>query len=287
MISNDGAHPSALRAAMNGDKFANAVAIANDRLRSFAAILLILRRDATGTEREEDVVGADGQLAFENGVRHETRARADAHGGADDAIGSDFSIGSDFGFGVNERGGMNGHDGNAGRLRGRRFDGLAAFVTTVGGLVGEDELAHQSCFGDDLTVNGGDALHLRHGVFEAEHLHLNAKLIARHDRPAEFSFFDGSEKHDLAASVRSERAYKDAGYLRHGLYNEHARHNGIAGKMADEVRLVDGDILDPDDRIIGDFHDSVDHQHRITVRQKRSDFLNIQRGHGNRYYNNR
>ena len=276
---------------MNGDKFTNAVAIADDRLRSFAAILLILRGDAAGTEREEDIIVADGELAFENNVRHETGARADAHGGADDAVGSDFGIGSDFGFGIDERGGVDGHERNAGRLRGRRFDGLVTFVTAVGGavsgLVGEDEFAHESCFGDDLTVDGGDALHLRHGVFEAEHLHFNAKLIAWDDRSAEFSFFDGSEEHDLAASVRSERAHQDAGHLRHGLYNEYSGHNGIAGKVADEVRLVDGDILDPDYRIIRYFNDSVDHQHGITVRQKRSDFLNIQRGHGNRYYNNR
>ncbi len=62
---------------MNRDKFANAIAVADDGLRRFAAILLILRRDAAGAEREEDVVAADGELALQNDVRHQPRARAD------------------------------------------------------------------------------------------------------------------------------------------------------------------------------------------------------------------
>ncbi len=77
-----------------------------------------------------------------------------ANGGANDAIRPDFGIGRDFGFGVDERGGMNGHDGNAGKLRGRRFGALIAFVS-------EDQFAHESRFRYDLTIDSGGALHFR------------------------------------------------------------------------------------------------------------------------------
>ena len=218
-------------------------------------------------------------------MRHEARARADGNFRADDTVGPDFGAVGNLGFRVNDSGGVNGHDSNAARLRSRRFGGFVTFGFGLGR--GEDQFAHQRRFGDDLAVDRSRALHLGDRVFQAQQLHFNAQLIAWHDRPAKARFFDGREEHHLAARVRSDITDQDASYLRHRFDNQHARHNRIAGKVAYEMRLVDRDVLDSNHGFIGDLYDSVHHQHGITMRQKGGNFLTFQRGHENRYYNNR
>jgi hypothetical protein len=124
-------------------------------------------------------------------------------------------------------------------------------------------------------------------VFQAQHFHFDAQLVARHNRFAEFGFVDRSEKHDLAAGVRGERADQDAGRLSHGFDDQDAGHDWETGKMSGEMRLVDRDVLQPNDRIRRNFDDAVDHEHGVAMRQELRNFLYIERCHGNGYYNNR
>jgi hypothetical protein len=68
LISNHRAHAAAFGAAMNGDEFANVVAVSDDCFRRFAVIFFVLRLNTTGTKRKEDVVRADAEFALHNHV---------------------------------------------------------------------------------------------------------------------------------------------------------------------------------------------------------------------------
>ena len=59
VISYHRAHPAALRAAVDGYKFPDAVAVADDGLGLFAFVLFVLRGHAAGAEREKNVVAAN------------------------------------------------------------------------------------------------------------------------------------------------------------------------------------------------------------------------------------
>ena len=51
--------------------------------------------------------------------------------------------------------------------------------------------------------------------------------------------------------------------------DQHARHDRRAGEMAREMRLVEGDVLDADGRLVAvDIDDPVDQQERIAMRQQ-------------------
>ena len=63
VIADYGAHAAAFGAAMNGDEFANTVAVADNCLRCFAAIFLVLRRHPARAERKEYVIFADVSLS--------------------------------------------------------------------------------------------------------------------------------------------------------------------------------------------------------------------------------
>ncbi len=148
------------------------------------------------------------------------------------------------------------------------------------------ELAHESGFGHGLSVDAGSALHSGDCGFEAEDFHFDAQLIARHHRLAELGFFDGGEKHDAAASVRRDIGDEDTADLRHGLDDENSGHDGESGKMSGELRLIERDVLDPDDGVASHFDNTIDHQHRVPMWQNRADFLGFEGGHGESYYNN-
>src|SRR5690606_27175543 len=104
----------------------------------------------------------------------------------------------------------------------------------------------------------------------AQELHRKPHGIARHHRTAEAGLVDGHEVDELAApggaAVMNDQA---AGGLGHGLDHQDAGHHRVAGKVPGEERLVYGDVLDADGRNVGiHLDDPVDHQERITVRQK-------------------
>src|SRR5581483_9266723 len=61
----------------------------------------------------------------------------------------------------------------------------------------------------------------------------------------------------------------DPAGLGHALDDQYPGKDRLIGKMTEELRLVDGDILDADGALVPDhFDDAVDHQKRIAVRQQ-------------------
>src|SRR6185312_757391 len=70
--------------------------------------------------------------------------------------------------------------------------------------------------------------------------------------------------------------HQDAGGLRHALDQEHAGHHRVVRKVAEKLRLVDGDVLDADAGVVAaDVDDAIDHDERVTVRQEPQDLADL------------
>src|SRR5579863_845239 len=74
----------ALRAAVDGYKFADFITAADLRESAFAPVLKILRRYSDRRIRKEDIIFAYDRRALDKEVRHEPRARANFNVGAKD-----------------------------------------------------------------------------------------------------------------------------------------------------------------------------------------------------------
>jgi hypothetical protein len=174
-ISDAGDHATALRAAVNGDEFPDGIVIADASFRGLAPIFFVLRGDTARGIRIEDVVLSDCELAFEIGMGHQARARADCDAAADDAIGSDVSVRRNFGAGINNGGRVNCHPVSAiansamsGHLVLRDLDEGRGFRGAI------RELAHQAGFRDYLPINGRFALDFCNCGFQTNQLHFDA-----------------------------------------------------------------------------------------------------------------
>ena len=130
--------------------------------------------------------------------------------------------------------------------------------------------------GHDLAADLGFAAEPPHVLAPLDPGHVVLEHVARHDGLAEFGLVDGQEVDERRLGLSRHRAdAKRAGGLRHALQHQHARHHRIVGKMAEELRLVGGDVLDADAVFVAaDFDDAVDQQERIAVRKRGEDFAN-------------
>src|SRR5215471_3179132 len=78
-------------------------------------------------------------------------------------------------------------------------------------------------------------------------------------------------------AVRKLGEQKDAAGLRHGFNDQHTRHDGASGKVADEVRLVDADVLDRHNTFRAhDLGHSIDQQKWIAMRQDLENLVNVE-----------
>src|SRR5204862_2552806 len=121
----------ALRLAVDGDEFADPVAVANAGLGALAFVLEVLRGDSGGGIGEENVILANPRGPFHVVVRHQAGAGADMHFGAQDAVRADIGRGIYFRSGVDEGGGVDRHrsGGSYGcRLRRGGWDGRLLFL---------------------------------------------------------------------------------------------------------------------------------------------------------------
>jgi glutamate carboxypeptidase len=131
------------------------------------------------------------------------------------------------------------------------------------------QAAGDHAFANQLVLHIGFALEAAGGAAEGENVHLDAKLIARRYRPPEARALDTGKHQQLIVAVLNFAEQQRGPRLRHGLNDQHTRHDGVAGKMSDEKGLVDRNILDGDDPLSTDeFDHAVDEQHRIAVRQQ-------------------
>ncbi len=149
------------------------------------------------------------------------------------------------------------------RLQTRAGALLILFRHAIQQTAGDHRLTGQ------LAVDVGFALQAARRAAVGEHIHLDAKLIAGRDRAAEARPLDAGEDQQLVVAIGNFGKQQHRAGLRHRLDDQHSRHNGIAGKMAVKKWLVDRNVLNGDNSLgARDMKDAVDQQHRIAMRQK-------------------
>jgi hypothetical protein len=105
------------------------------------------------------------------------------------------------------------------------------------------------------------------------------QLVARHDWSAKTRVVDPHEiEGRFAGRLHAGRLEGEhAGRLRHGLDDQHARHDGTAGEMPLEKRLVERHVLERHDLAAGRvLENTIDQQERIAMRQVAENSLEIQ-----------
>src|SRR5229473_4457028 len=132
-------------------------------------------------------------------------------------------------------------------------------------------------FGCGYTVHHGVAVKPPHGLAPADAAHVILDGIAGHHRLAKLALVDGEKINRarlLCAFDRLDTYH--AGGLRHGLDHHHARIYRTLREMPEKRWFVEGDVLDADAAVIAsDIDNPVDQQHRVAVRERLEDFIDV------------
>src|SRR5690606_27243141 len=104
-IANRRYRPPARGAARKRGVFADHIIVANLQTRRLTTIREILRRAAERGEGKHDVVLAKRGVAFDEHMRHKTRAVAELYVRTDDATGADLNLVAELGALIDHRGG--------------------------------------------------------------------------------------------------------------------------------------------------------------------------------------
>src|SRR6478752_5505877 len=131
-------------------------------------------------------------------------------------------------------------------------------------------------FGDDLAVDEAAAAGLADGAAHLDDLGLDEQGVARQDGAAPFDAVRAHEVTDFTGILRLA-AHEDGGDLGHRLKLQHAGHDRVAGEVAGEIRLVDGDVFHSGALAVTEaVDDAVHHQERIAVRQDFEHLVDVQ-----------
>src|SRR6516165_12798017 len=102
--------------------------------------------------------------------------------------------------------------------------------------------------------------------------HVILDPVTRHHRLEKPRLVDRQEIDERFLNGAQRFEAEHTGGLCHALDEKHAGKHRVAGKVAEKVRLVDGDVLNTDHRLVAtQFDDAVHHQERIAVRQRLED----------------
>src|SRR6478609_5770867 len=115
------------------------------------------------------------------------------------------------------------------------------------------------------------------GAVERDFQH---QLVARLHRPLEARAVDAHEVDDrigIEAGAHGGKGQQRRG-LGQRLEHQHARHHRPVREVADEERLVDGDVLQRLDGLAVHLQHAVDEQERIAVRQLLQDLMDVHHG---------
>ena len=111
----------------------------------------------------------------------------------------------------------------------------------------------------------------------SQNTHLDLQLIAGTNRTSEPGVLDPAEEHEFLFPILGRLENKEAANLGHGFEDQHTGHDRDAWEMAREKGLVDGDILQPHDSLVGfEFDDPVNEKKRIAMGQVFEHFLNVE-----------
>src|SRR5271166_1707725 len=140
-----------------------------------------------------------------------------------------------------------------------------------------EQPAGDNRFTCELLADISLSLHAARSPAPDQHVHLNAKLVARSDWPAETRALDAGEQQQLFLSVWKLGQQQNAARLRHGLNHQYTWHDGVVGEMSRKEWLVDGNVLDRHNTLgARDMGDTVDQQERIAMRQNPHYFFNVE-----------
>src|ERR1700716_382371 len=131
--------------------------------------------------------------------------------------------------------------------------------------------------GNGRAIHNGVAVKPPHGLATADAAHVVFDGIAGHDRLAKLALVDG-EKINRARffGAFDRQDADDASGLCHGFDHHHPGIDRPLGKMTRKRRLVDRHVLDPDTAVVApDIDDPVDQQHRIAMRKRLEDGIDV------------
>src|SRR5712672_730125 len=131
--------------------------------------------------------------------------------------------------------------------------------------------------GRGYAVNPCVAMKPPHGLAPPDRAHVVFNGIARHHRLAKLALVDGEKvnRARLPCAFHRLDAYH-AGGLRHRFDHHHARIYRTLREMPEKRWLVKGDVLDSDAAVIdSDIDNPVNQQHRIAVRERLQDLIDV------------
>jgi hypothetical protein len=129
-----------------------------------------------------------------------------------------------------------------------------------------------------LSVNKDFTRHASDVALPDLYCNFNAKLITRDHRTAKACTLNSGKNHQLFVAVFQFKQQQCRAGLGHGFHNQHAGHDGLAGKMANKKRLVCGDILERHNLLPAlDLHDPVQKKKWIAVWQNSLNILDAER----------
>ncbi|MNN41746.1 hypothetical protein D3C81_1558830 [compost metagenome] len=237
---------------MNGDAFADAVAIANFHAGRFASILQILVYFADGGKLIDLVIATNFSMAIHDNVRLQYGTLTNFNMGSNNTKRSNVGIGTNTGALFH----------NGGRVN------KGGFINHVLGLPATG--THHRCFAHNFTVNQCNPFKTGQATARFLESDFHDHLIARYDRTLEACFIDTSEIIQLAW-LQFSYAFKrqNTRCLGHCFQNQHARENRFTREVALEERLVNGYIFHCAQKTtFFKIQHTINQQKRKTVRQK-------------------
>lgn len=138
---------------------------------------------------------------------------------------------------------------------------------------GEEELGgrYRLAVHEALAVGGGDA------ATDLRQLGADFERVARGHGLAELHLVGAHEEHDLRGFIGGPATQHDeAGGLRHGFDLQHAWHDRLAREVALEVGLVDRDVLDRHEGVVGQLDHTVHHHEGVAVGEGVEDLADVE-----------
>src|ERR1043165_4589063 len=150
--------------------------------------------------------------------------------------------------------------------------GYAARACSFRGCAPICNHAHDVRFGCELSVNFRLTAHPLDARADANGCDFDGQSVAGCDWAAKARVINAAEEDELFIAVFDLAQSIDRADLRHRFDDEHAGHDGRAGKMSLKEGFVDGDLLEADDALARHkLDDAINEQERIAVRD---DLLN-------------
>jgi len=139
-----------------------------------------------------------------------------------------------------------------------------------------EECEFEFAFGDDFAVDEAAAAGLADGAADFDDFGFDEEGVSGEDGAAPFDAVGAHEVADFPGVFRFAE-HEDGGDLGHGLELEDAGHDGVAGEVAGEEGLVDGDVFDAGAfGVAFEIDNAIDEEERVAVGEDFEDVVDIE-----------